>query len=141
VRNTQVLDVNSVYSYLMLCKLFPDTCVVAETAGAVVGFVSAFRSPVSVKTLFIWQVAVAKSQQGQGLATALLHELLERKVCEDICYLEATIAPSNAASQSLFRKLAKQYGLQCDVSDYFPKHLFPGSGHEAELLFRIGPMA
>jgi L-2,4-diaminobutyric acid acetyltransferase len=139
VRNTGVLDVNSPYSYLMLCKFFSDTCVVAEHDGQIVGFVSAFLPPANPQTLFVWQVAVAKSQRGNGLGKALLQELIGREVCKNVCYLEATVSPTNFPSQALFRGLARDFATHCEILECFPAHLFPGGTHEPEMTFRIGP--
>jgi L-2,4-diaminobutyric acid acetyltransferase len=139
VRDTGVLDVNSPYSYLMLCKFFSDTCVVAEQDGQIVGFVSAFRPPADQQTLFVWQVAVAESQRGNGLGKALLKALIRREACKNVCYLEATVTPSNLSSQALFRGFARDFSIDCEVSECFPAHLFPGGTHESEMTFRIGP--
>ncbi|MBN2910314.1 diaminobutyrate acetyltransferase [Polycladomyces sp. WAk] len=139
VRDTGVLDVNSPYSYLMLCKFFSDTCVVAEQEGQIVGFLSAFRPPADQQTLFVWQVAVAESQRGNGLGKALLKALIRRDACKNVRYLEATVSPSNLASQALFRGLARDFATCCEVSECFPAHLFPGGTHESEMTFRIGP--
>lgn len=139
VRDTGVLDINSPYSYLMLCKFFSDTCVVAEYEGQIVGFVSAFRPPANQHTLFVWQVAVGESQRGNGLGKALLKELIGREVCKNVRYLEATVSPSNLSSQALFRGLARDFATCCEVSECFPAHLFPGGTHESEMTFRIGP--
>lgn len=51
-RDISVLDLNSAYSYLMLCKYFPDTCVVAEHKDQIIGFVTAFRLPKQPVTIF-----------------------------------------------------------------------------------------
>jgi len=139
VKDTGVLDLNSAYSYLMLCKFFPDTCVVAEYDGKIAGFVSAFRPPGCHEVIFVWQVAVAKAQRGKGLGIALLKELLKREACADVHFLEVTVTPSNIPSQSLFRKLARETDAHCEVSEFFPVCLFPGGAHEAELMYRIGP--
>lgn len=139
VRDTGVLDVNSPYSYLMLCKFFSDTCVVAEHDGQIVGFVSAFRLPANQETLFVWQVVVAESQRGNGLGKALLQELIGREVCKNVRYLEATVSPSNRLSQALFRGLARDFATCCEVSECFPANLFPEGTHESEMTFRIGP--
>jgi L-2,4-diaminobutyric acid acetyltransferase len=139
VRDTGVLDVNSAYSYLMLCKFFSDTCVVAEHDGQIVGFVSAFRLPANPQTLFVWQVAVAESQRGNGLGKALLQELIRREACKNVRYLEATVSPTNVPSQALFRGLARDFATRCEVWECFPAHLFPGGTHEPEMTFRIGP--
>jgi L-2,4-diaminobutyric acid acetyltransferase len=140
VKDTGVLDVNSPYSYLMLCKYFSDTCVVAEEDDEIVGFVSAYKPPTSDNVVFVWQVAVAESQRGKGLASSLVQELLERQECEEVQYLEATVSPSNIPSQSLFRGIARKMDTQCEVSECFSEELFPEEGHEPEMTFRIGPL-
>src|SRR5690606_21922775 len=55
VVESQVLDRNSLYAYLLVCTHFAATSAVAERAGEVVGFVSAYFLPDSPQTLFIWQ--------------------------------------------------------------------------------------
>ncbi len=139
VKSTQTLDLNSAYSYLMLCELFSDTCVIAEDEDQVIGFVSAFRQPQSPNTIFVWQVAVHESYRGKGIAKKLLKELLSRQSCENVHYMESTVSPSNLPSQSLFKGLANHLKCPCEVSECFTEDLFPESGHEAEQTYRIGP--
>ncbi len=140
IKSTQTLDLNSAYCYLMLCEHFPDTCVVAEKNEQIVGFVSAFRAPQAPDVIFVWQVAVHETQRGKGLGKSLLHELLTRRSCEKIHYLEATVSPSNLPSQSLFKGLAQRMDCSCSVTECFTEDMFPEPGHEAELTFRIGPI-
>lgn len=139
VDSTGVLDLNSAYSYMMLCKYFPDTCAVAEKDGKLVGFVSAFHSPNDPKTIFVWQVAVALSERRKGLGIRLLKEVLGREACRELRYLETTISPSNIASQTLFHTLARDLKAPCRVMNGFSAHLFPAGAHEDEPLYRIGP--
>lgn len=139
IKSTGNLDLNSAYSYLMFCEFFSDTCVIAEENDQIVGFVSAFRPPPTSDVVFVWQVAVHESQRGKGIGKKLLKELLNRKSCENVHYLEATVTPSNIASQSLFKGLAKDCECACEVSACFEAELFPGTGHEAEETYRIGP--
>jgi L-2,4-diaminobutyric acid acetyltransferase len=140
IEEAGVLDLNSSYSYLMLCKFFPDTCVVAENNDDIVGFISAFRPPNDDDVIFVWQVAVASSERGEGLASRMLQDLLEREDCSEVQYLEATVSPSNIPSQSLFRGLARKLNTQCEVSECFPENMFPDEGHEVEMTYRIGPL-
>lgn len=139
IQNTGNLDLNSAYCYLMLCKFFPDTCVVAEKNEQIVGFVSAFRQPDAEDVIFVWQVAVASSQRGKGLATSLVKELLQRKACADVRFLEATVSPSNVPSQSLFKGLARFFRTNCEITECFSSKHFPVSGHEEEWIYRVGP--
>jgi L-2,4-diaminobutyric acid acetyltransferase len=69
-----------------------------------------------------------------------LNELVTREGCNDVHYVEATITPSNQASQSLFRRLARDQETNCEVKDCFAEELFPGDNHEEELTFRVGPL-
>ncbi|MEN1967151.1 diaminobutyrate acetyltransferase [Lentibacillus sp. N15] len=140
VKNTGVLDLNSSYSYLMWCEIFSETSIVVEKDGDIVGFISGFINPKNVNRLFIWQVAVDESQRGNGLGTRMLFELLEREGCRDIEYVEATVSPSNIPSQHLFLGLAKKLDTECSISNYFLSIDFPRTGHENELLYKIGPL-
>lgn len=140
VRDSGVLDVNSPYSYLMMGKFFSETCVVAKVAGELVGFVNAFRPPSDPEVVFVWQIGVVPSERGKGLGKKLLHELLSRKACADVRYLESTITPSNKPSQALFRSFARELNAECRVVECFPEELFPGKEYEAEMKYRIGPL-
>lgn len=137
-RDISVLDLNSAYSYLMLCKYFPDTCVVAEHKEQIIGFVIAFRLPKQPDTIFVWQVGVAADQRGNGIGKALLNELIGRHACKGVDYLEATVSPSNLPSQLLFRALAQDLNTDCEIKECFSAELFPVP-HEPEWTFRIGP--
>lgn len=139
VIDSGVLDHNSPYSYLILCTHFADTCIVAQYNAEIVGFVTAYRPPLSPDVVFVWQIGVAKSMRGKGLGVALLDALVHQQTCADVAYLDATVTPSNFASQSMFRAFARNMKTQCVEEPYFPEHLFPTPSHEAEHLFHIGP--
>lgn len=139
IKETGVLDLNSSYSYLMWSKFFDQTSVVVEVNEQIVGFISGFIQPNNPNTLFVWQVAVDASQRGKGLASRMLQTILHRDMCRNIRCLEATVSPSNKASQALFQKLARDLKTKCQVSEFFTENQFPGKGHEEELLFKIGP--
>lgn len=132
------LELNTAYAYLVLADDFADTCVVAEHGQTLAGFVLGYRPPTRPDTLFVWQVGVAPSHRGQGLARRMILDLLERNAPE-VRYLESTVTPSNTASRRLFRSIAEKRGTTCDVSAYLTEELFPEAGHEAEEKFRIGP--
>ncbi|QDI92745.1 diaminobutyrate acetyltransferase [Salicibibacter halophilus] len=134
------LDLNSSYKYLMMSEYFSETCVVVKEEGELVGFITAFILPEKDDTVFVWQVGVDSSQRGRGLASRMLDELIERNACQEVKYLEATVTPSNDASQKLFRRLARTNETACHVSECFSEDLFPGDNHEPELSFKIGPI-
>lgn len=139
IKQSGSLDVNSAYSYLMLCEMFRDTCCVAVQHDRLCGFVSGFRKPAEPETLFIWQIAVDSQLRGSGVGGKLLSELLSREENQDIRYVEATISPNNTASRQLFVRLAEKLGTDCAISEHYSANMFP-ENHDAELLFRIGPI-
>lgn len=139
VKNTKILDVNSSYSYLLWCSHFSETSVIIEVDHEIIGFVSGFIMPAASDRLFIWQVAVAETERGKGLASKMVHHLLKREACKDIHYIETTVSPSNIPSQKLFCSLARDLETDIHVSQCFTTDDFPEKGHEDELLHQIGP--
>ncbi|MFI4874254.1 MAG: diaminobutyrate acetyltransferase [Blastopirellula sp. JB062] len=134
----ETLDTNSCYLYLLQTTEFSDSCVVAELAGEIVGFATGFRPPARPHALFVWQVLVAPSARGMGLARKMLSYLVEQG--EAVQYVEATITPSNAPSRALFASLASRLGAAIEYSRRFEIADFGPSGHEAEELVRVGPI-
>ncbi|HSR62696.1 MAG TPA: diaminobutyrate acetyltransferase [Gammaproteobacteria bacterium] len=139
VNESGVLDLNSAYLYLILCAHFSGTCGIAECDNKVVGFVTAYLLPDDPSRLFVWQIGTDASMRGRGIATNLLLELLNRESLADTRYIEATISPSNVASETLFTHLAKRLGVDAVFSEYINSDMFPRPGHEDERLLRIGP--
>lgn len=133
------LDWNSTYAYLLLCLHFADTCVLAESDGRPLGFLSAYRPPARPGSVFVWQVAVDGELRGRGVARAMLDELLSREAVRDAEWLETTVTPSNAPSRALFERLARDLGVECRMEELFPEAAF-GGRHEPEILYRIGPL-
>ena len=140
IANSPPLDLNSVYSYYLLSDHFSDSCVVAESQGRVVGFLSAYRLPQRPETLFVWQVAVGETARGNGLAGQMLAHLLERPKCQHVRWLETTITESNQGSWALFRSMASKFGAELTSSMLFDRHTHFDDAHESELLVRIGPL-
>ena len=133
------LDPNSVYCNLLQCAHFGGTSVCAKLDEQLVGFVSGYIIPTRPDTLFIWQVVVAESARGQGLAGRMLDALLERPECGEVDYIETTITPSNKASQALFNKFAATHGAEPSITAGFDRKLHFKDHHESEELWRIGP--
>ncbi len=132
------LDLNSPYAYLLLCRHFPETCVVAAGEGGIDGFVSAYIPPAQPDTLFIWQVAVDARRRGQGLGLRMLQSLLERPALKHVAFIEATVGPGNQASRAMFAAWARRLDAPLNESPLFAASLF-GAGHEEECLLRLGP--
>jgi len=141
VDHCKPLDLNSCYAYLLVCRDFSETSVVAEDDGEVVGFISAYIPPPAPDVVFVWQVAVHSSQRGRKLAGRMLQEIMRCPACKHVRYLETTVTPSNKASMALFHSFARDADSNLDETEGFPARLFGGAGaHEDERLLRIGPI-
>ncbi len=140
VRHDGVLDLNSPYFYLTFCQDFAETSLVAEREGRVVGMMLGYRPPGRPNVLFVWQVGVEKANRQQGIAKKLIHEVMKRGCRHEARFLEATVTPSNRASERLFTSIANDLNLPLHKTEHFPATAFPEKGHEPEILFRIGPI-
>lgn len=141
-RDSRVLDLNSSYAYMLWCRDFAGTSVVAKVDGNVVGFVTGFLRPEAPDTVMVWQVAVDARQRGRDLASRMLHTLVDRLSPQGVCWLQATVCRSNEASVRLFSALARDRGTGIERRDLFTPEDFPADepdGHEAEYLYVIGP--
>lgn len=134
-RDTEVLDLNSTYAYVLWTAEFSKASVVAEVDGTVVGFVTGFIRPSEPDTIFVWQVGVDASQRGKCLAARMLHALLDR-LQHTVVRLRTTISPDNEASQKLFASVARDRGMELRKDDYLSAADL-GEGHEPEDLYTI----
>jgi L-2,4-diaminobutyric acid acetyltransferase len=125
---------------LLVCTHFPDTSVVAEADGQLLGFVSGYLVPARPDTMFVWQVAVAEAARGRGLGRRMLNDVLGRPACAEVRFLNTTVTPSNVASWALFRAVARDHDAECSTVDTFRGAEVGGSDHEDEQLLRIGPL-
>ncbi len=136
VANRPYVGLNSRYTYLLLAKDFPDTCIVVELDGKIIAFSSGYVSPARPDTFFSWEVVVAEEYRGNGLQKKMLLHQLRR---DGIRFLEATVNPSNEASKRNYREIARLLNADCRESLLFGEDVFENDGHEAEVLCRIGP--
>jgi diaminobutyrate acetyltransferase len=141
-RDSAVLDLNASYAYLLWARDFAATSVVARVDGEPGGFVSGYRRPDEPDTMMVCQVAADEDHRGRGLARRMLDHLVERSrhTGAPFSRLETTITADNEASIALFSSFAAGHRATVERLPVFPAELFP-DGHDAELLFRIGPLA
>ena len=140
VKESPPLELNSFYSYLLLCTHYPDTCVVGRAGREVVSFLSAYYPPKKLNTLFIWQIAVERQLQGSGVAYEMVKHLLYRQSTRPIKYIEATVTPSNEKSLAFFQKLAEKLDVSHSQKTFFTEKDFSRDDHEAETLITLGPI-
>ncbi|WP_405619379.1 diaminobutyrate acetyltransferase [Streptomyces sp. NBC_01511] len=150
-RDSEVLDLNSSYSYLLWCRDFAATSVVARATGgdadgpdadgAPVAFVTGYIRPECPEALVVWQVAVDRAHRGKGLAGTLL-DALTRRVTEEqgITSVETTVTPDNTASDRMFHAYSERHGATLEREVLFDGGLFPDGAHQPEVLYRIGPL-
>lgn len=136
---TGILEANSCYCYLLLCRDFADTCVVAQRDDEILSFVTAYRPPQRQDTIFVWQIGVAEQSRRQGLAKRMLRALLSLPACREVHFLEATVTPSNIPSRKLFEAFASESGIAHQYQRGFTKEMFGRGDHEEEQLLRMGP--
>lgn len=136
--DSQVLDVNSSYAYVLWCHDFGDTSIVAEADGRVVGFVTGYRRPSDPSTIMVWQVAVDDDYRGHGIAGTMLHRLFDRAQKHGVVAMHTTISPDNEASQRLFGSVAAARGLEFNRRDLFAVSDFPDA-HQPEDLYLLEP--
>lgn len=144
VADSKVLDLNSTYAYLLMATDFADTCIVADRDARLCGLITGYHPPTRPEVLFVWQVAVARSVRGTGLAGAML-DTLTRRVREDRhghpITVEATVAPSNSASRAMFAAFARRHGVpMTEHRRFLAAHLDATEVHEDEPILRIGPI-
>jgi L-2,4-diaminobutyric acid acetyltransferase len=133
------LDVNSPYAYLLWCRDFAHTSVIAALDGRPAGFLIGYRRPERPDTLMMWQVMVDAAHRGAGTAGRMVDHLARRLQPDGITHVEASVTPDNLASQRLFEAFARRWRARLERSELFAADLFPDR-HAPEILFRIGPL-
>ncbi|MBK5189893.1 MAG: diaminobutyrate--2-oxoglutarate transaminase [Methanosarcinales archaeon] len=139
VKHSPPLDLNSRYSYLILCKHFRETCVIGENDKGIVSFLSTYKPPERSDVLFIWQVAVARHQQGKGVASAMVKYLLSEEYLKEVTYLETSVTPPNRKSLALFKSIAGYLDTTIEKQEFLKGEDFGANEHPPEILLRIGP--
>ena len=134
------LDTNSAYCNLLQCSDFSGTCVIAERAGQIVGWISGYRPPASPDVFFVWQVAVSAAARGMGLAGRMLDELVSRPELRGAATLTTTITEGNAASWALFTAFARRHAATLTKSPRFEREAHFAGAHDTELEARISPL-
>jgi L-2,4-diaminobutyric acid acetyltransferase len=136
--NRPYVGLNSRYTYFLLARDFSDTCLVALDENRVVAFSSGYVPPSRSDTFFNWEIVVDEKYRGNGLQKKLLLEQLRITKAR---YFEGTVNPSNNVSEKNYLAIAQMLGAECQRSVLFSEEDFGDDGHEAEVLFRIGPIS
>lgn len=133
---------NSIYCNILQCTHFAPTCVLAERAGEIVGFVTGYLHPQKTNTYFLWQIGVHERGRGRKLPKRMIQTVLARAVCASVTALEATVSADNSASQAMFASLARAEGAECEIEHgYICARHFGSQNPHDEALFRIAPLS
>jgi len=81
---------------------------------------------------------VDEAYRGNGLQRILL---LEQLRISNAKYFEGTVNPSNHVSEKNYLSIAKILGAEVTMGVLFSEEDFENDGHEAEVLYRIGPIS
>jgi L-2,4-diaminobutyric acid acetyltransferase len=138
VANRPYVGLNSRYTYFLLAQDFSDTCIVAEHDGKIIAFSSGYIPPSRTDTLFNWETVVHRDYRGCGLQKRML---LHQIKMANAKFFEGTVNPSNKVSQRNFCELAELLHTKCETKVLFKEEDFENDGHEAEVLYRIGPIS
>lgn len=125
------------YCNLLQASHFADTAILAEMQDEVVGFISGYRLPQQLNTLFVWQVAVDSRARGQGLASRMLKQLIRNQ--QGVEFLHTTITEHNTASWNTFKRLARDLSAELSSREFFNKDQHLGGQNDSEFLVEIGP--
>lgn len=146
-RDSQTLDLNSSYAYVLFARDFAATSRIALVDDVPAAFVIGYRRPADPSCLFIWQIAVDEAFRGLGLAGRMLHHLVDDDTTSPRTRtLQTTITDDNTASQQLFRSFARRWGSAPVVvrplfesAHFTPAGHAPDANHAPERLYEIGP--
>lgn len=133
------LDVNSRYAYLIWCRDFAKTSVVALNGGELAGFLTGYRPPRDPDVFFSWQSAVDPALTRPGLAFAMMTHVADQARREGARWFETTLNPGNRAVILLIRKVAGHYGGTPETRTLFDAPEL-GEAHQPEILYRF-PLA
>ena len=112
----------------------------AERNGVIEGWVSGHRVPTDPSLFFVWQIAVAETARGHGLARRMIEALIARPAVRGASALITTITDDNRASWALFESLASKWDASLEKSAMFDRESHFNGAHDSEWQARISPL-
>ena len=135
--NRPYVGLNSRYTYFLLALDFSETCIVAEYNNKIIAFSSGYIPPNRSDTFFNWEIVVHQDYRGNGLQ---MHMWIHQIKMSNAKFFEGTVNPSNITAKKNFLKLAKTFKTKCEEKILFSEEDFENDGHEAEVLYTVGPI-
>ncbi|WP_370402705.1 GNAT family N-acetyltransferase [Sulfitobacter sp. JB4-11] len=137
VKGTSSQAIRRVHSSLVANRFSPETSVVAELDGTLVGWALAYVLPFDPETLFIWKVEISEGAGDAGLASLMLGHLMRQDACRGITRVQTSIRSDDEDSWSLFRRFASWQRSRMQIQPFVTQALFPQKRHKNENLVTI----
>ncbi|AQU81280.1 MULTISPECIES: diaminobutyrate acetyltransferase [unclassified Halomonas] len=138
-QKTPQLDSYPEYFYLLWCRDFKNTSLVAKKRENIAGFIIGYLRPDDPQTLLLWQQAMSKETINKGIGIKLLYNLTKQCSLKGTRFIEATIDPSNKGAEKTLKGISKLFNTKISKKDIFDENLF-STNHHKEVLVRIGPL-
>lgn len=126
-----------VHGNLIANRFSPETSVVAELDGKLVGWALAYVLPFDPETLFIWKVEVSECAEDTGLSSLMLGHLMRQDACQDVTRVQTSLPSDDEDSWFLFRRFANWQRSRMKIQPFFTQALFPQKRHKNENLVTI----
>ncbi len=137
-RNSEMVDSNPVYFYLLWCHEFADTSIVATVDDQVMAFLLGYLRPGLPDTLVVWQAGVEPACRVFGLRLRMLNEVIDRNVDRGVHFFETTATPDDEVIISVVERFAHQRAARIVKQILFGADQFPDE-HATEILYSVGP--
>lgn len=129
--------IDLVHGSLVAKQFAPETSVVAELNGELVGWTLAYVLPFDSETLFIWTVEVSEAAVDTGLSSLMLGHLMRQDACSDVTRVQTSIPSDDKLAWSLFRRFASWQRSQLKIEPFVTQALFPKDRQRNENLVTI----
>lgn len=138
VEQTDKLDRNSNYLYVLCCLHFAQTCAVAKHENETVAFLIGYRTPDNPSVFFVWQTA-AKPRHGiPKLGLELMLYAARKAVASGVTEIQASVDRSNKPIVMLFKTVARELGGELSFSHFCEGNLLAtedyGDHHDETLI-------
>ena len=126
-----------VHGSLVANRFSPETSVVAELDGELVGWALAYVLPFDPETLFIWTVEVSEAAEDTGLSSLMLGHLMRQNACLNVTRVQTCIPSDEEDNRALFRRFANWQRSKMKIEPFVTQALFPRNRHKNQNLVTI----
>lgn len=126
-----------VHGSLAANRFAPETSVVAELDGELVGWALAYVLPFDRETLFIWKIEVSGDASRTGIAALMMGHLMRQDSCAKVTRVQTSIPSDDEGAWALFRRFASWQRSQLKIEPFVTQALFPKDRHKNENLVTI----